>query len=145
MADPTPVVAKTYLLAALRTALDAAGLADVETAWAHPGKNIKRESAYFGDTQPYTQQGKSLGNGVRDESYSLELVVTVQRRGNDAEAAERRCWEILAVVHALLKTDDTLGDEVRVAEYRTGPVRNYTGAQERVSESVVTIDVEAEV
>lgn len=134
--------AKAALLAALRAR---PALQDVQVEWAHPGKGIQRETIYLGDTLPYEQSAKTLGNQHREETYELEVVVTVERAGNDPEAAERRVWELLFELAAVLREDAELGGAVRVAQYRASPVRNFVGAQKRVAESVARVTVTAEV
>lgn len=139
----TPPDAKGVLLAAMKAQ---AGLQGVQIEWAHPGKAIKRETIYFGDTL-FDERAAALGNRDRAESYALELIVTVEKAGADgavAEACERRVWALLAEVAGVLRENADLDGEVRVAEVRGGPVRNYTGDRKRISECVLAVDVTAE-
>lgn len=136
--------AKAHLLAALQAHEVFEG---VQVEWAHPGKNIELETVYFGDTSPYSQRAAALGKRDRDENYELELIVTVEKRGNDPEAAERRCWELVGGVEAVLRDDPDadLGGTVRLAQLSTGPVRNFVGDGRRVAECVLSVRVEADV
>lgn len=132
--------AKAALLAAMRAQ---EGLQGVQIEWAHPGKGIKRETIYFGDTL-FDESPAALGNRNRNEDYTLELVVTVEKAGNDAEGAERRVWALLAEIAGVLRENADLDGEVRVAQVRGGPVRNYAGDMKRVSECVLGVGVTAE-
>lgn len=142
MATATVPEAKAYLLAALRAA---PGLANVQVEWSHPGKGIKLETIYFGDTNPYQQKSAALGARYRTEEYELELVVTIEKAGNDPEATERRCWALVAAVEDVLRSEPDLGGTVRVAEFTASPVKNYVGPQKRVAESVIAVSVTSEI
>lgn len=140
MPAPTVPDAKSALLAALRAR---PGLQGVQVEWSHPGKGIRAETIYFGETV-YGQRAARLGNRTRQEDYTLELVVTVEKAGDQAEACERRCWELLAEIEDELRSNADLDGLVDVAQYQASPVRNFVGASKRVSESVVSIGVESE-
>lgn len=132
--------AKAAILAALRAHPDLQG-AQVE--WAHPGAAIKLEAIYFGDTE-HQQNYVAMPRGRREE-YVLNLVVTVEDRGNNAERAERRCWAILDTIADAIAEDFTLGELVDVAQFSAAPVQCYFGAGKRVAESVVRISATADV
>lgn len=87
------------------------GLAGVQVSWAHPGKNLERESIFFGRVRG-TDQWSGLGNHTRLEDYIADVVVMVVEPGTDAQATEERLWELYAEVETQLQENPTLGDTV---------------------------------
>lgn len=134
--------AKAGLLALLRAR---PALQGVQVEWSHPGKGIELETVYLGNVENHQQRAAALGNRERRETYDLELIVTVESRGNEPEATERRCWALLNEVAAVLRDDPELAAAVEVAQYAASPVRNFVGAGKRVAESVVVVSCEATV
>lgn len=70
------------------------GLAGVQVAWAQPSPDATQQDAIWFEGTTSNQKAEALGNLRRDETYVMELVVSVLRDGDTARAAELRMWEI---------------------------------------------------
>jgi hypothetical protein len=143
MATSTIPAAKAALLALIEAQ---AGLATVQTEWAHPGAAIERETVYFGQTR--LQQQARAGNRPAYEDYTLEIVVDVSLDGNDPQAAETRMWELVGEVEQALRptanpnANASLSDTVLQA-YITGMEQtNFAGDQARLAECVISVRVQ---
>jgi hypothetical protein len=120
------------------------GLDGVQVEWTHPGASIANECIYFGATDD-TQEARALGNRRRRETYIIEVVVTVLKRGNDPRAAEERCWQLVGEVTDAVRDDPQLNSTVGVAQVSRVRHNNFPGAQERVSEAVIDVSVESRI
>lgn len=95
IAPTTVPKVKAALLALMDTALP-----DVKHGWGPPPPDqLRHEHIWFGDVSGAGEVG-ALGNRTREESYSLEVFIVVQRGGYDEQAVETRAWEILALLDA---------------------------------------------
>lgn len=81
-----------------------AGQATVHVTYAHPGAAIQQEAVYFGRTTSH-ETAKALGARRRDEEYELELVLDVAQDGDNAQVAEERAWEILAIIENAIRAN----------------------------------------
>lgn len=81
-----------------------AGMKGVQVAYAHPGSAIQQEAVYFHRTIE-NEAPASLGQLRKTEEYSLDLIVDVVQDGDDAQAAEERCWELVAVVEQYVRAN----------------------------------------
>jgi len=89
--------------AALLTLMRATGsLSDVQLEYAHPGATIQQEYVFYHKTSE-REKAAALGRKRRDEDYVIELIVGVARDGNDAQAAEERCWAIVSIIENLVR------------------------------------------
>lgn len=143
MASSTVPAAKAALLALLQAR---PGLQGVQVEWAHPGRNIEDESLFFGTTQ-VPEEPATLGpNRKRNENFTLELVVSVLERGDEAQATEERAWALVAEIENAVRGNDTLGlSQIIKAEIVHKAERNYAGAPERVAEIVVQVKCQARI
>ncbi len=107
MASSTAPQAKAAILAALATrpALDA-----VTRTWGGPTEieDAAEEHIYLGQVK-VVGEWRTLGAGVRHESYTVALRVMVLRYGDDEQATEERAWDLLDEVSAALTADRFLG------------------------------------
>lgn len=91
--------------AALLTLLQAdAGLTGVGITYAHPGV-VTQEDIFYNRTIA-TEQPDTIGQRKQREEYDIEVVVTVARDGNDAKAAEDRCWALVARVENVVRANN---------------------------------------
>ncbi len=130
-------------------------LNDVDIAWCPPA-NFQREVVYFARTVGTSEVANMrAGRKARDETVTMTLVISTAEPGKGGEDAERRCFELWAVVESLLADDISLigahGDDVErlqripgvlsveVQEWTAGPdpdIEGWTGllvAQIRVT------------
>jgi hypothetical protein len=99
MAASSAPAAKASLITILTAA---SGMAGVQIEYSHPGASIQQESVFFGRTFLDEVAG-ALGQQRRNESYALELVVSVAQDGDNAQVCEERCWALVAVVENALR------------------------------------------
>lgn len=70
-------------------------LGDVQLTYGHPGSKMERELTYLGGTAEWDQEWAELGDGRRNERYTLELFINVQRPGDEQQEATERAFEVL--------------------------------------------------
>ena len=104
--------------AALRTRLAArAGLAGVQITDGAPA-NPAREMIALASTsaqQEYRGIGGPIG-ASKQETFDLEVIVSVLREGRDTTGADTRAFALLAEIEAAVRTDPTVNSTVDVAE-----------------------------
>jgi hypothetical protein len=106
-------MASTSVLPAVKARLvellaDAAELTDVDVSWGFP-KDPKREVVYFGKTTgTVSPAGMVSARRHRNEDLDLLLVIDTAVPGSTPEAAERRAFELYAVVEDLIANDPAL-------------------------------------
>jgi hypothetical protein len=127
--------AEAGLLAALRSR---AGLAAVQVAPAHPGKTIKAEAVYLDDPSP-VQRAAALGGRRRAEEYSIEVVVSVLRKGNDLAGVKARMWALVAEVEEAVRADPTLGGAVLTAQVGDIDPQSFRDPSASVAEATVKV------
>lgn len=94
---------KAALLALMDTALP-----DIPHGWGPPPPDqLRHEHIWFGDITGDGDIG-ALGNRSREESYSLEVFIVVQRGGYDEQTVETRAWEIAAALDAAIMDNPRL-------------------------------------
>lgn len=104
----TAPIAKTRILAlvAARPALSA-----VRVAWGGPTENedINGEMIHLGEVN-VAGEWRTLGAGVRHETYTIGLHVVVFQYGDDEAATEQRAFVLLNEVSAALTSNKVLND-----------------------------------
>lgn len=144
MAGSTAPAAKVALLGLLNAA---AGLDGVQVSYTHPGVSVEQESIFFLRTI-LDEVARSLGQQKRRESYIIEVVVTVARDGDDAQAAEERMWALVTEVENVLRpplgpggaVSATLGGALNLwAEVEHVEQTPFIEAGQRVSEAIVNV------
>lgn len=144
---PSPPAAKAALLALMRAE---PALSGVQVEWSHPGADlIEPECVYLGDVN-VDERAKVLGNRRRDESYALEVVVTVELPGMTPQEVEQRCWTLVGGVRAAVDDNETLGldgpdTNVIVAQIETERMSNFPATEAHVSECLVHVRVNARI
>lgn len=131
---------------ALLDLLRASGELDgVQVEWAHPGPNaLAAEAVYFGDAQA-TERPVVNGNRRRDESYSLDVVVTVEQYGTDPRPVEERAWALVAAVENVVRDNPRPTPEALIAGVAAKRQANFVDTDGRVSEVVVSVNVRARI
>lgn len=114
------------------------GLEGVSVRWAFPAKDDhwprSKELIYLGDTTS-EQEWSSLGPTLpREEHYTLALVVIVNRDGDDPQATEERCWELVAEVEDQLRDDPQVNSAIQRPS-REGGYAQFAGASMKVGSS----------
>lgn len=100
MATSTVPAVKAALFTLLR---DWPGLGGVQIEWARPSEDaMALESVWFGGAR-LAQKAEALGNQRRDETYTLDLVISIRRDGDEPQLCEQRMWDIVAEVEQLLR------------------------------------------
>lgn len=136
---------KARLVEMLRAA---PGIKDkVAVEWCAPA-NLSRETIWFGRTTGTSGIAHMRsGRKARDETITMQLIVSTAEPGQGGEEAERRCFDLWAVVENLLADDIALtgahADDtptlarirgvlsVTVESWRAGPdpeIEGWTGA-----------------
>lgn len=101
MAATSAPAVKRVLLELLRNS-PAIGQGQVQVEYAHPGSAIQQETMFFHKTV-VKEVAAALGRKRRDEDYYVELVVSVLRDGDDAQAPEERCWALVQAAEELVR------------------------------------------
>lgn len=129
--------AKAGLLTLLRAR---AALTGVQVEWAHPGQLIEPESVFLLGVQS-DEVPATLGQQRRDETYTLEVAVTVHRPGDDPQACEERAWALAAEVEAAVRGDRTLNGAVSEWAMVQGMTQQpFIEGEGRVCEIVVRVE-----
>jgi len=105
-ATTTIPATKVALLELLQNTVSLDGL---QIEWARPSEDALAQEALWFEGTKSTQQPQAIGNQRRDETYVLELVVSVLRDGDDPQACELRMWEIVADVETIVRANTRLG------------------------------------
>ena len=100
MATTTIPAVKTAILALLQAA---SGLEGIQVEWGRPSKDAMRQESVWFDGTTSTQRAEAIGNQRRDETYIIELVVSVALDGDEAQACELRMWAIVAAIETVIR------------------------------------------
>lgn len=137
--------------AALVTLLRAAsGLSGVQVEKVHPGKAMKQECVFIGDTE-FTQEHRSLGSGgAKSEEFTTEVWVVVHQRGNDGQAVKARARVLAAVVESVIRSNQNLGLVpptvlTLTAEFKSGRQENYVELEGRTCQVRCDVSVSARI
>ncbi len=149
MATSTSTVpsVKRALLALLADRPDLAG---VQLAWSRPSLDaMQNEVIWFGDTE-IKETTRALGRQRRDETAVIELVISVQRDGDDAETCEQRTWALAGEVELTLRDNSEvpggnsglLGADDRVFWVHLIATKQTNGQAEgkRITEAVLSLE-----
>lgn len=99
MATTTIPAVKTAILTLLQAALT------VQVEWAKPSHDaLALESVWFEGTTSQ-QRAEAIGNQRRDETYVLELIVSIAQNGDDARGCELRMWELVAQIETVIRAN----------------------------------------
>lgn len=113
--------------------------------WGEPTENTdRRMSAVYQlvadvDEIPYPGLG-SVGN---DEEYALRVVCDVRQWGDNEQATEERCWQLVNEVLTLVRGDYTLGGSVNpgIQGYDVTPQTDPTTPKQWRARVMVTINI----
>jgi hypothetical protein len=129
--------------AALLTLLRAdSGLRVCKSSTRTPAPAIQQESIFFNRTTE-NDTSVALGQRKRDEDYTLEVVVSVARDGDDAQGCEERCWAIVGHVENVVRANPTLSAHGRTkfALYDGADMTPYAEGGQRIAEAVCRVAV----
>lgn len=85
------------------------GLQGVSVTWTKPYPDIPKEMVFFGNCQ-VEQAGASLGAGIRQETYDIQIYVVVHQEGNDPLAVFDRCNALCEEIAATVSPTDGATD-----------------------------------
>jgi len=126
---------KAALFDLLVTALDG-----IQMEWARPSEDaMAPESVWFEGTEG--QQGaETLGNQRRDENFTLKLLVSVLRDGDDARGVEMRMWEIVAIIETVVRQNaKPIPAQLFDIQYAGATQTPHQAEGQRASEALVRI------
>jgi hypothetical protein len=88
-----------------------AGLSGVQVGWAHPGKDILKESVFMGAAEFSDERvaGMRTAPHAHTEEYVVPVWVDVLYEGSDAQTAEARMWVLVGFVEDALRQDPGVG------------------------------------
>lgn len=123
-------------------ALQASTLSGVQVTYG-VALNMQRETVVLGDVTPSDQEPVFLGRNTRNEAYSLEVFVRVNRTGTDQKAVTERAFVVAGVVETTLRSDPTLSGIVREAKVGRMGLSEFVSddGQERTAVVDMTVDV----
>lgn len=128
--------------AALLTALQArTGLSGVTVSYGAPLPNAPREFIALGDLEG-SQEFAQLGALRKDETYTLEVYVSVLREGNQQQTCTERCFALAAEIEDELRGNVTMSGTVRVAEL-SAPFTLNEFASDQARQSILTLGIQA--
>ena len=142
MASSIPA-AKAKVLELLRAR---PALAAIQVEWAYQ-KDPAREAVFLGDAF-IEEKAAALGTTrPREESYALDVIVSVKHEGNDAEGAERRMWQLVAEVEDALHDSPALGNAggIYQAVIEGKAVQTFPADQSRVADCAIGIRIHARI
>ena len=127
--------------AAMLTALQArSGLSGVTISYGVPLQGT-RESITLADISG-SQQFAALGALRKDETYVLDIYVSVLREGNQQQTCTERCFALAAEIEDELRTNVTMTGTVRVAELLS-PFQLEEFAGDQARQSILTLGIQA--
>ncbi len=127
--------------AALLTALQArTGLSGVTLSYGAPLQG-PREFIALGDISG-SQEFAALGALRKDETYTLDVYVSVLREGNQQQTCTERCFALAAEIEDELRTNVTMTNTVRVAELLS-PFQLEEFASDQARQSILTLGIQA--
>jgi hypothetical protein len=83
-----------------------------------------------------------LGKLTKEETYTLDVYVSVVREGNQQQQCTERCFAISAELEDYLRANPTVGGTVRIAQLST-PFTLEEFAGDTARQSILTLGVEA--
>jgi hypothetical protein len=122
------------LKAALLNALEALpSLSGVKVSWGWDGP--APELILLGDVPVAEQEPAAMRAGphTRAETYTLDVLIRVERRTKNQRAVTERAYELAGVIEALLREDYTVGGVVRIAQFASGALEEQAGDDIRVA------------
>ena len=127
--------------AAMLTALQAhTGLSGVTLSYGAP-LQAPREFIALGGISG-SQEFAALGALRRDETYILDVYVSVLREGNQQQTCTERCFALAAEIEDELRTNVTMSGTVRVAELLS-PFQLEEFASDQARQSILTLGIQA--
>jgi hypothetical protein len=79
---------------------------------------------------------------VKGEQYSLEVIISVIREGQDMQAADERCFTIYAELETMVHADKTISGAVASASVAGFELGEYVTDSNR--ESMLTVQIAVE-
>ena len=131
------------VLNAKKAVLDALGsraaLRTVQREIAHPGKFAETELIFIGTTRA-TEDSRALGMDKRRETFTVEIIVSVEEPGVDAAAVEARAWRLYGEIEAAILADTSLSGTVLTAGFSSFEGRGFVGDETRAFEVVADLE-----
>jgi hypothetical protein len=78
------------------------GAAGVQVSYGPPGAGVQQESVWLGRVA-MTEEVSQLGENMRRENYTIDVVILVTRDGSDAQTVERRASAIRSALELGLR------------------------------------------
>lgn len=129
--------------AAMLTALgNRSGLSGVTISYGAPLQG-PREFIALGDISG-SQEFRTMGGPVpkKEESYVLDVYVSVLREGNQQQTCSERCFALAAEIEDELRTNITMSGTVRVAELLS-PFQLEEFGSDQARQSILTLGIQA--
>lgn len=138
MASSSAPAAKAALVSLLQAD---PGMTGVTVTYGHPGSEMQQECVWTGMVTA-AEQAISLGNMLRDEAYTIQVMVLVAQDGDDAQACEERCLALVAVVENVVRANVQLAGTVNqwavIEAFKIEPGFSSSGAQ-RITTADVSV------
>ena len=111
MASTTIYSVKSTLLTKLKADSDLSG---IQITYGDPGQAARREFIFIGDVTAGGQDPESLSSGRRRriESYTLDVIVSVQSKPQGLQENEQRAIVLASAVENVVADYPTLSDSV---------------------------------
>ena len=111
MASTTIYSVKSTLLTKLKAESDLSG---IQITYGDPGQAARREFIFIGDVTAGGQDPESLSSGRRRriESYTLDVIVSVQSKPQGLQENEQRAIVLASAVENVVADYPTLSDSV---------------------------------
>ena len=111
MASTTIYSVKSTLLTKLKADSDLSG---IQITYGDPGQAARREFVFIGDVTAGGQDPESLSSGRRRriESYTLDVIVSVQSKPQGLQENEQRAIVLASAVENVVADYPTLSDSV---------------------------------
>ena len=109
MASTTIYSVKSTLLTKLKAESDLSG---IQITYGDPGQAARREFIFIGDVTAGGQDPESLSSGRRRriESYTLDVIVSVQSKPQGLQENEQRAIVLASAVEDVVADNPTLSD-----------------------------------
>jgi limonene-1,2-epoxide hydrolase len=117
---------------------------EVQVSWGFP-KSPEKEFILLGDIRDDGQESAAMGMQRRDERYTLEVIVKVEKNGTDQEATTLRAYALAGEVENTLRADATVGNAVLMARVTGVGLVEFDGDQVRIAVLTVLVGCKARI
>jgi len=117
------------------------GLTGVQVTNGPPLPATQREYIWVGDTEGIQELAAFNTPNQRHENYNVKVVVNVTREGEDAAAADARCFALCAELENQLRSDPTVSGAINLAMVTTFRLTEFVAPDNSNRTAQLVVDI----